>query len=166
MGTVSNVRSAYPSSVQVAPITVHRSRWGHHPCSWEMFQKLKKLNKAYQRAYRQFLQWNRWHRKEPQNRVLRRSIRNDKGWKIGSEVVGPRPEPFLHPLFTRRSMERDVVESTVLGREIENETVGFVLLPVQEDLWNARHPVATPEELKPLQLSEREVDDLLRQLGD
>ena len=74
-------------------VEIHESRWGFHPCDYETYSKLKAINKWYWDTIRAQADWDRWKRKEPQNRVIRRWIRNDKRQKIGHEVVGSRPEP-------------------------------------------------------------------------
>jgi len=38
-------------------------------------------------------EWNRWARKDEKNRIIRKFTRNDQGQKIGSKIIGPRPEP-------------------------------------------------------------------------
>lgn len=45
-----------------------KSRWGFHPCNYEVFHKLKRLHGWYWRTVYEFHQWHRWWRKEPQNR--------------------------------------------------------------------------------------------------
>ena len=48
--------------------TTTRSRWGYHPCTFDIYRKLKYLKKKYWLTIRQFHAWHRWWRKEPQNR--------------------------------------------------------------------------------------------------
>jgi len=74
-------------------ITTHESKFGFHPCDRETYMKLKKLNHWFFQAQQRAARWNRWARKDKQNRVIRRFIRNDKGQKIGCKIVGPMPEP-------------------------------------------------------------------------
>jgi hypothetical protein len=47
----------------------HKSRWGFHPCEYELFQKLKSLHRWYWRTLYDFHRWHRWQRKEEQNRI-------------------------------------------------------------------------------------------------
>ena len=47
----------------------HRSRYGYHPCNFEIYRKLKFLHKHYWIALRQFHTWHRWYRKQTQNRI-------------------------------------------------------------------------------------------------
>src|SRR5947209_1054995 len=90
-----------PLGLSSLPITnmAHQSRWGWHPCDYATFLLLKELNRLYERALRQFAAWRRWQRKMPHNRVIRRTIVDAHGRKIGAEIVGPMPEPQLPPLF-------------------------------------------------------------------
>ena len=46
-----------------------QSRWGFHPCSYEVFLKLKLLRKLYWQTVYDFHRWHRWQRKLPHNRV-------------------------------------------------------------------------------------------------
>ena len=47
---------------------VFQSRWGFHPCNYELFLKLKRLHKWCWQSLYDFHRWHRWQRKEPQNR--------------------------------------------------------------------------------------------------
>lgn len=45
-----------------------KSRWGFHPCDYELFLKLRRLHKWYWQTLYDFHRWHRWWRKEEQNR--------------------------------------------------------------------------------------------------
>ncbi len=47
----------------------NQSRWGFHPCNYELFHKLKRLHRWYWQTVYDFHRWHRWWRKEVQNRV-------------------------------------------------------------------------------------------------
>lgn len=49
--------------------TTFQSRWGFHPCDYELFRKLKSLHKWYWQTVYDFHHWHRWWRKQPQNRL-------------------------------------------------------------------------------------------------
>ena len=49
--------------------TVFKSRWGFHPCHYELFLKLRRLHGWYWQTVYDFHRWHRWWRKEPQNRI-------------------------------------------------------------------------------------------------
>jgi hypothetical protein len=120
---------------------VHQSKWWFHPCARGVFHKLKRLNIALERARRQVATWKRWDRKHPNNRVSRKRIRNDQGQVIGYESPVPIPEPRLCPVFTDwHRLIRD---------------------GIADEYRNSRHPVAKPEMVKPLSISEEEIDRLL-----
>ena len=78
-----------------------KSKRGYHPCDYTTFQKLKAIKKWYYEWLHASAAWERWDRKEPQNRVIRRTIKDDKGNKIGREVVGKQPEPVVCPYFRK-----------------------------------------------------------------
>lgn len=49
--------------------TALKSRWGFHPCNYELFLKLKRLHKWYWQTVYDFHRWHRWWRRQPQNRT-------------------------------------------------------------------------------------------------
>jgi hypothetical protein len=50
-------------------MTTYLSRWGHHPCNYEGYRKLRRLHKAYWEGRRLLAKWNRWKAKRPKNRT-------------------------------------------------------------------------------------------------
>ena len=78
-----------------------KSKVGYHACDKETFLKLKKIHARFCRAQKTAAAWHRWDRKAPRNRVIRKAIRKN-GQKIGSEVVGPRPEPEIDEMFAKK----------------------------------------------------------------
>ncbi len=52
----------------MSTIKIHKSRFGFHPCNYQLFLKLKYLHKQYWIALRQYHRWHRWFLKEPQNK--------------------------------------------------------------------------------------------------
>jgi hypothetical protein len=136
-------------------MTVFQSRWGFHPCDYETFQLLKRLHALFEHARRRFAEWKRWKRKLPHNRVLRRVIRDAAGRKVGTEVIGPRPEPELSPVFCERLM-------IVRGGAPAGERVRLLYEDLPEAYREARRPKATSEEAKPLRYSAETLRELLR----
>jgi hypothetical protein len=144
------------------------SRWGWHSCDYATFLLLKKLHAAYWRALPQFATWQRWHRKQPQNRVLRRRIRDGQGYKIGVEVVGPWPEPTLSPVFcTRRQVLTHWDEN---GKPLKEgrfrEEVVFDDHGIPEKYRTARRPAASEEQVQPLGITQEELQILLRRIEE
>lgn len=130
---------------------VNKSRWGYHACDHATFLKLKKLKKLYFKALYRYGEWVRWDRKQPQNRILRKWYRNDKGQKTGFEIVGKKPEPQMYPVF---GSYRYVAE----GCHPLND-MGVL------DAFNiARHPYPTPEAVQPLGLTVEQIDNMLAHL--
>ena len=89
--------------------TTFRSRWGFHPCDYELFMKLKRLHKWHWQTVFDFHRWHRWWRKKEEHR---------RG-----------PEPKFCPLFvedrpwykrvqTRGSSGFKVYPKTVVDRGI------------------------------------------------
>jgi hypothetical protein len=152
---------------------VFKSRWGFHPCSKEVDKKLRKLNAAYQRALSYKAAWNRWDAKKPQNRILYQKIYDNKG-----RICGRRPildalneplkysEPKICPVFCRKVTKKVYYDSSGLwvkdGIEryfIEIQDHGIPALAKQ-----SRTPVASPELVKPLNLTIEQIDLLLSNL--
>jgi hypothetical protein len=50
-------------------MTTYQGRWGHHPCNYEGYLKLRRLYRAYWEGRRLIAKWNRWRAKRPQNRT-------------------------------------------------------------------------------------------------
>jgi hypothetical protein len=141
-------------------MTVFRSRWGWHPCDYQTYLLLKRLNNLYEKAVHAAAAWQRWARKKPSNRVIRRYARNGRGQKIGSEVVGPMPEPRLCPLFCAKSY-------LVGQRSPEGHPVPCVKFHfpwnVAEVYRAARKPVSSPEAVKSLPWAAEEIRQFIAQ---
>jgi hypothetical protein len=132
-------------------MTTIKGRWGFHPCSHELYRKLKRLHFLAYEAKRRQAAWNRWDRKDPQNRVL--WYHHDKPnvirighvtkdqLKGGSKIIiGPAPEPLLAPIVL------DYFE-------------------IYYDYCNARTPVIETQ-VKPLIMSEQDIDSKLLKLEE
>lgn len=118
-------------------MNVVKGRWGFYPCEYEVYRKLKKLNAASYKAERREGEYNRWLRKEPQNRVIRKKIRNEKNQVIGYEAPIPRPEPKRYPnLFA----------------------------DIWSNYQRSRMPCQKAEDVKPLTISLEELDKTLARL--
>lgn len=127
---------------------VYETKWGFVAYSYEDYKKLKQLNKIFWKARRNAAAWNRWARKQPQNRVQKKWIRNEKGQKIGYEIVGPLPEPNVCELFSKKHRWFDCY---VTDNKIE------------EEYRKSRKPVPTEEEVEKPGFLSSEIDDLLRE---
>ncbi len=140
----------------------HQSRWGWHPCDYATFLLLKRLNARYEKAVRLFAAWIRWQRKLPHNRVLRETLLDSRGRKIGRRVVGPRPEPRLDPLFCTR--QKVVHHWSSAGKHLsEGETierVAFTDHGISRAYRSARHPASAGELVAPLQLTPERIREL------
>ncbi len=139
-----------------------RSRWGFHPCDYPTFRMLKFLNQVYLQAVRRAHAWARWQRKDPQNRVSRRRIRNEKGQTIGYEPPVPLAEPSLCPVFSRK-----VGEQRHVDKKGQFSSEGFTQEKVvMEDCWipvdyaSARRPVPDAAGVQALHHSRAELQTL------
>lgn len=130
---------------------VHKSRWGYYACDFDTFKKIKKIYGFYWKALHRNAEWERWNRKLPKNRVLRKWYRNDKRQKTGFEITGPKPEPQRYPVFERLNYIPMAYHAL--------KDMGLI-----EDYFNARHPYSTPEEVKHLNLSSEQIDNMLTHL--
>jgi len=147
---------------------VHQSRWGWHPCDYATFLLLKRLNRACEEARRRHAAWRRWQRKLPHNRVVRRRLRDAQGRRVGSEVVGPMPEPPLPPLVCVRRLVPAVWGAD--GRPLQEprlvEDVVFGDLGIPEAYRSARRPAPSAEQVRPLRITEEELRRLVAELAD
>lgn len=143
---------------------VFQSKWGFHHCSRETSRKLRFLNLVYAKAQHMAGAWERWERKRPENRVMKRAIKDEKGLKVGTEVVldaqgnpVPWPEPQICILFHETIPSSvDRWGSRTNGRAKDNGFGGEILKVSRQ----ARTLKATPEEVQPLLFSDEEIDRL------
>ena len=89
---------------------IYQSRWGYHPCDYELFRKLKFLHKCYWEALIGFHAWHRWYRKEPQNRVgpeppLCPTFVTDELW----HKPYCRRGEYGHVVYPKRVVDHDVI---------------------------------------------------------
>ena len=54
--------------MNVTEAQVYKSKWGYHPCSKEIAQKLRTINRVYQKALHLEAAHERWRNKLPENR--------------------------------------------------------------------------------------------------
>jgi hypothetical protein len=145
----------------------HQARWGWYPCDYATFQLLKALNARCEKARRRFAEWRRWKRKMPHNRLLRRRLVDEDGRKIGVQIVGPKPEPLLDPLFCQRCpVVRHWTEDGRHLREAETvERVSFCDRGIPQAYGAARRPVPCEKLVPPLPLTPKEIRRLAAQAG-
>lgn len=137
-------------------ITCYKGKWGWYPCDYDNFMKLKELNKHWQKAIRSAASWNRWSRKEEQNRVSRRKIRNDSGQVIGYGEPVPIPEPKINETF-HKFAERYSWE----GGEMYAKPC---IRDLSVDYSNARYPKENPDFVIPLNISTLGIDKLMSEI--
>lgn len=141
-------------------MSVFPSRFGFHPCDYATYRKLKFLNMIYQRAVRLAHAWERWKRKDPQNRVSRRRIRNEKGQTIGYAKSVPVPEPPICPVFSRKVQEKRFVDK--MGNHFKEGFLDAKLVTgdprIAIDYSAARRPVSEQRNVRPLLCSLAEID--------
>ena len=135
---------------------VYQSRWGFHPCSYEIFLKLKKLNGLYFKALQMRGEWERWDRKEPQNRVICKTKRDELGRKIGKEIVGPRLEPNIDNIF----LKKQHVNSRWYG---EYDIVAISGIDIMKEYQKAKKP-RKEDEVEQLTITEQGINELYEQI--
>lgn len=141
--------------------SVFPSRFGFHPCDYPTYRKLKFLNLVYLRAVLLAHAWERWKRKDPQNRVRRCRIRNEKGQTIGYTDPVPIPEPPICPVFSRRVQETRFVDKK--GNHFKDGFLDEKVMTddpqIATDYSAARRPMPEPGAVRPLRSSLAEIDD-------
>ena len=140
---------------------VYETKWGYMAYSYEDYLKLKRLNAIYFKALGQASRWERWVRKAPHNRVRRRTVRDDAGRKIGREIVGPRPEPPVCDMFSRKltTIDREPIGRWFEGW-IETKDHG-----IAEEYRKARRPTPTRDDVEAPGLTGEQIDRLLAEAG-
>ena len=158
--------------IAIVSPAVFQSRWGFHPFSIQVSRQLRRLNVAYQRALRQAAAWNRWNRKEPQNRVVRPRIRNDKWQVIGYGRAEPVGEPKLCPVFCFMGDRVDYCRGGPDGFTAVKTQVAKNDGGLGHRIWKtaryARTPMPTPEQAIRNDhdlLTVAEIEDLIRRLA-
>jgi hypothetical protein len=146
---------------------VFQSRWGYHSVGAGTYSKLRFLNGVYQKALSLAAAWERWDRKLPKNRVERRKIRDDERRVVAYGESVPLAEPEICPVFFDK-----VVRNVNLDRNgkffkggipktfVEDNGLGEKILAASRQ---ARTPVASPEDVRPLRISVKEIDELYEQ---
>lgn len=129
----------------------YESRFGFHPCDYDTFIKLKKLKKYYFQALYRHAEWQRWDRKAPQNQVIRRYKKNDKGQRIGYEIVGEKLQPKLYPVFGE-------LRFVGKGNHALND------MGVLSAFDSARRPCSSSELVTPLNITIEQIDNMLSHL--
>lgn len=125
---------------------IFETKWGYVAYSYEDYKKLKRLNKIFCKARVHAAQWNRWNRKEPQNRVQKKWIRNEQGQKIGHQVVGPLPEPMVCELFSKKHRWFDTYVTDNL---------------IEVEYRKSRKPMASKEDVIEAGLSSSKINEML-----
>lgn len=129
--------------------TVCRSRWGFHPCNYEEFLKLKEAHGLLYRAYRDVKRFIRWDDRLPHNRT-------------GSRPSCPTAfiSTGYHRLDKHAFCGRGFVDCKV--REGFSRNLYLHMLHQYE---KARRPVASPEDVEPLDLPDNlnEIVEKLRE---
>ena len=104
-----------------------QSRFGHHPCDRETYFALKRLRHLWLRTLYRKAAWDRWDRKEPQNRFIRKKLRNSKKQCVGYE---PTTIPIKEPKVPDFCVDANMWINSLY--------------------FEAKQPKSTPEEVKPL----------------
>lgn len=128
---------------------LYESKWGYHAINHETFVKLKALNKRVTQSLSAIANANRWLAKKDKNRVIRRWVRNELKQRIGYEVVGRQPKPFVCPLFGKCNGNRYWLTPTAEA-----------ILSAYQD---ARRP-KQPKDVKPLKISDKQIDALYKEV--
>lgn len=142
---------------------VHQGRFGFHPCDYATFLKLKLLNKRYVEAQHQKASYNRWERKAPHNRVTRKKVYNGHNL-VSYEAPVPRPEPVFNGLLEKETYYSPQDRNgQYVKQSIERSRLDWVHQAqwIPECYKLARMPNPTPESIKQLKLSDKDIEMLL-----
>lgn len=142
-----------------------QGKYGWYPCDWATYQKLKKLNMAYDKALHEKACWERWDRKEPQNRVVRNKLKDLAGRVVGYAAPTPLPEPELTSIFCKKVVRK--VQFDKKGNYhkdgVEETFVEVEKMSIYEDYRKARFP-STEDNVGSLSLKSELIDELHNKL--
>lgn len=132
---------------------VVRGRWGFYPCGVETYLKLKRLNALVHQSRVIAASWARWNRKQPQNRIVRQTLRDAAGRRAGrvpkldgqGQVI-PIPEP-------RRPIAAAFIRPP--GKNFDIDVAELIEL----DYRNARYPKTSEADVTPLSLTAIQIDE-------
>lgn len=136
-------------------MTTFQSRWGFHPCTYEMYLKLKRLNFLTFISLRRAGEYKRWERKLPENRRI--FVGGKNGWEANNQkkrdipkmhrVYKPWPTPILAPVdpntlqwavYDFHAARTPVVESQVKPLHFTEEQIDSILAKMEA--WYANVP--------------------------
>lgn len=140
---------------------VFKGKWGYYAISYETLKKLRFLNVVFLKALRRAAAWKRWEWKAPHNRVRRVKLRRD-GWVVGYGESKPWPEPELCPVFSEKVTKHTNWHP---ARGYFKDGIDYIYVEtrgrnIPEAARQARMPVATAEEVRPLSYTTEEIDAL------
>jgi hypothetical protein len=156
------------SATMTAEKTVHQSKWGFHPISREASKKLRFINSVYAKSQHLAGAYERWDRKQPQNRVMVRRVKDADGKRRREAVLDaagkpvPMTEPQVCPLFHTKVPSRVQNGYYYLGRADDNGYGEKILAASRQ----ARTPQPTPEAVLPFPFTEEEIDRLYETAKD
>ncbi len=142
-----------------AEFDVYKTRWGYVAYSYEDYKKLKRINMIYHKALKQAGKWKRWIRKAPHNRVIRKWTRNDQGWKVGSSIVGPEPQPSVCDWFSKKLVK---LNREPVGRWFDGHTYIKTDNEAAVEYQKSRKPRFKAEDVEEPTWDTKQIDSLLR----
>jgi len=152
--SIVETKKVYPV-IKNKETEVHQSKYGFHPCSVETCRKLKKINKAFEQGLHQHSAWVRWMNKKPHNRIVRAWKRNEKGQRIGFDIVGNSVEPVINNLM------KSLLKTVPAWAKIMPQYCRSGVLDITKEYRNARMPVSSPDQVKPLSITNEQIDNFL-----
>lgn len=133
-----------------------QSKFGFHPISKEYSKKLRFINGVYAKAQHVAGSWERWANKEEQNRVLKKSIRNDQNQVVEREIIGVWEEPKVCPLFHDTKSKVIYNWGFCRARALDNG-IGQKIIEASRQ---ARTPMPNEKDVLPFPFTEKEIDFL------
>lgn len=130
----------------------HQGKFGWYPCDLETYRKLKAINLAYNEAIHKLKAWERWERKDPQNRVIRKKLKDSTGQVVGYGIAEPMPEPEVCLVFCEKIVKSVSYDKngTYHKNGIDRTFVKMIEDSVYDDYRKARYPVPSEADIKPL----------------
>lgn len=143
-----------------------QGKYGWYPCDWATYKKLKALNMNYDKALHEKARWERWDRKEPQNRVVRAKLKDSNGNVVGYAAPIPQAEPEITSIFLKKVVKKVNFDKkgNYHKNGIDQTFAELTDLPIFNDYWKARYPVAGEEGVDSLSMKLDEINELYSRL--
>lgn len=140
---------------------MHKGKFGWYPCDITTYHKLKAINLAFDQAVHKMKAWERWERKDPNNRVSRKKLKDSTGRVVGYGVAEPITEPDICSVFCNKVVRKvNWDKNGTYYKDGIERTFVECGASFYEDYRKARYPIENEADCQKLSRSLEEIDKL------